>query len=426
MMMACVKAISELAQAEPSDVVATAYGGQELQFGPEYIIPKPFDPRLIIEIPPAVAKAAMATGVASRPIKDCAAYRQKLSEFVFRSGLIMKPIFNRAMENPLRVVYSEGEDEKILRAVQVIIDEKLAEPILVGRKDVIINRIAKLGLRLKIDKDFILVDPQDDPRYRAYSQNYQNLLERKGVTPDSARIVVRTNTSVIAALMVYRKEADAMLAGPIGQFHSHLESIKPILGLQEGIKLPSALSVLITNIGTFFFCDPYVNLDPTAQEIAEITILAAAQIRQFNFEPKIALLSHSNFGSSNSQSSDKMKEALQIIKELAPELEVDGEMHGDTAIDPTIREKLFPNSTLKGQANLLVMPNADSANIAFNLVKSIAEGQSVGPIMLGLKLPAHILTPSSTVRRIVNMTALAVVDAQNRQAKLDAQKRTLD
>lgn len=412
MMMACVKAISELAQAEPSDVVANAYGGQELQFGPEYIIPKPFDPRLIIEIPPAVAKAAMETGVATRPIEDFTAYRQHLSEFVFRSGLVMKPIFNRAIDDPKRVVYSEGEDEKILRAVQVVVDEKLAEPILIGRKDVILSRISKLGLRLKLDKDFILVDPQDDPRYKAYSQNYQNLMERNGITPDSARTIVRTDTSVIAALMVRRREADALIAGPIGRFHKHLRSIQPVLGLQKGVSIPSSLSVLVTNTGTFFFCDPYVSLNPTAEQIAEITILAAEQIRQFNVEPKVALLSHSNFGSNISDTSAKMRKALKIIQELAPELEIDGEMQGDTAVDPMIRDKIFPNSTLKGRANLLVLPNVDAANISFNLVKSIADGQSIGPIMLGLDYPAHILTPSATVRRIVNMTALAVVDAQ--------------
>jgi malate dehydrogenase (oxaloacetate-decarboxylating)(NADP+) len=423
MMMACVKAISELAQVEPSDVVANAYGGQELQFGPDYIIPKPFDPRLIIEIPPAVAKAAMETGVATRPIEDFAEYRQKLSEFVFRSGLVMKPIFNSAMANPLRVAYADGENERVLRAVQVVVDEKLAEPILIGRQDVILHRIRKLGLRIQIDRDFILVDPQDDPRYKAYSQQYHSLLERKGVTPDSARIVVRTNTSVIAALMVRRKEADAMLAGPIGQIQHHLHDIKPILGLQEGVSITSCLSILVTNKGTFFFCDPYVNLDPTAEQIAEITILAAEQLRQFQVQPKIALLSHSNFGSNGSDTSAKMKKALEIIKSLAPDLEVDGEMQGDTAVDPSIREKIFPNSVLNGSANLLIMPNMDSANISFNLVKSIADGQSIGPILLGLNYPAHILTPSSTVRRIVNMTALAVVDAQNSQAHGDRTKQ---
>ncbi len=415
MMLACVKAISDLAQAEPSDIVAVAYGGQELQFGPDYIIPKPFDPRLIIEIPPAVAKAAMDTGVATRPITDFVAYRQKLSEFVFRSGLVMKPIFNRAMASPKRVAYAEAEDERVLRAVQVVVDEKLAEPVLIGRKDVINNRISKLGLRLKMDRDFILVDPQDDPRYKAYTQCYLNLLERKGVTPDAAKTVVRTNTSVIAALMVHRKEADAMLAGPIGLFQNHLKNIKPILGMQDGVSITSSLSALVTHMGTLFFCDAYVNSNPTAEQIAENTILAAEQIRQFNIIPKVALLSHSNFGSNDSETALKMQEALRIIRQLAPELEVDGEMHGDTAIDPIIREKIFPNSVLTGRANLLVMPNMDSANIAFNLVKSIAEGQSIGPIMLGLDHPAHILTPSATVRRIVNMTAMAVVDAQIKQ-----------
>jgi malate dehydrogenase (oxaloacetate-decarboxylating)(NADP+) len=416
MMLACVHAIAELAQAEPSDVVASAYGGQEMMFGPDYIIPKPFDPRLIIEVPPAVAKAAMQTGVAARPIEDFAAYRQKLTEFVFRSGLVMKPIFNQAIENPRRIVYSEGEDEKVLRAVQVVVDEQLAQPILIGRRDVILHRISKLNLRLTLDRDFVLVDPQDDPRYKAYSQHYQRLLERSGVTPDSARVVVRTNTSVIAALMVRRKEADAMLAGPVGQFQNHLDSIQPIMGMQPGVTIASALSVLVTRTGTFFFCDPYVNNDPTAEQIAEITILAAEQLRRFRVEPKVALLSHSNFGSICSETASKMKKALEIIKELSPDLEVDGEMHGDTAIEPDIRERIFPNSILKGKANLLVMPNVDAANISFNLVKSIAEGQSIGPIMLGLEHPAHILTPSSTVRRIVNMTALAVVDAQMRNA----------
>lgn len=417
MMMACVKAISELAQAEPSDVVANAYGGEELQFGPEYIIPKPFDPRLIIEIPPAVAKAAMDTGVATRPITDFASYRQNLSEFVFRSGLVMKPLFNRAIANPKRVAYADAEDERVLRAVQVVVDEKLAQPVLIGRREVILNRVQKLGLRLKIDRDFILVDPQDDPRYRAYSQCYLGLMERKGVTPDSARTIVRTDTTVIAALMVQRQEADAMLAGPVGKFQNHLSSVKSIMGMQPGAETLASLSVLVTHMGTFFFCDPYVNANPTAEQLAEITILAADQVRQFNIEPKVALLSHSNFGSNLSETSAKMKCALERIQQLDPSLEIDGEMHGDTAVDPIIREKIFPNSLLKGRANLLIMPNMDAANISFNLVKSIAEGQSIGPILLGLSKPAHILTPSATVRRIVNMTALAAVDAH--QCELD-------
>lgn len=422
MMLACVHAIAELAQAESSDVVLSAYGGQEMEFGPEHIIPKPFDPRLIMEIPPAVAKAAMETGVATRPIDDLVAYRLKLSEFVFRSGLVMKPIFNRATERPKRIVYAEGEDERILRAIQIVVDEKLAQPILIGRKDIIDFRIKKLSLRLKMDRDYVLVDPQDDPRYKAYTQDYLNLMERNGVTPDSARTTVRTNTSVIAALMVRREEADAMIAGPIGQLPLHLESISPILGLKAGVTVPSTLSILVTRKGTFFFCDPYVNLNPTAEEIAEFTILAAEKVRQFMIEPKVALLSHANFGSQCTATSLKMKKAYEIIKELAPELEVDGEMQGDTAIDPAIRERILPTSSLKGSANLLIMPNMDAANISFNLVKSIAEGQSIGPVMLGLQNPAHILTSSATVRRIVNTTAMAVVDAQIREDTASAQK----
>ena len=414
MMLACVHALANLARAEPSDIVANAYGGEELHFGSEYIIPKPFDPRLIMELPLAVAKAAMETGVATRPIEDLNAYRQKLSEFVFRSGLVMKPVFNKAKSNPKRVVYAEGEEERILRATQVIVDEQIAQPILIGREEVIAHRIDKLGLRLKKDRDFILIDPQNDPRYKAYSQCYHQLMERNGVTPDYARVVVRTNTTVIAALMVHRHEADAMLAGPVGRFIAHAESIAPILGMQPGVNVPATISVLVTRKGTFFFCDPYVNQNPTAEEIAEITILAAEEVRQFGVEPKVALLSHANFGSNPTDTSLKMQKALSIINQLAPELEVDGEMHGDTAIDPSIREKIFPNSRLKGSANLLVMPNLDSANISFNLVKSIAEGQSIGPILLGLDKPGHILTSSATVRSIVNMTALAVAEAQRK------------
>lgn len=415
MMLACVHALADLALAEPSDIVANAYGGEELQFGPEYIIPKPFDPRLIMELPPAVAKAAMDTGVATRPLEDFNAYKQKMSEFVFRSGMVMKPIFSRAKSSPKRVAYAEGEDERILRAVQVVVDEKIAQPVLIGRKNVIQHRVEKLGLRLRLDKDYVLVDPEDDPRYKAYCQNYHSLLERRGVTPDYARVVVRTNTSVIGALMVHRQEADALLAGPVGRFSDHLDFIAPILGLQPGVRSLATIAVLVTGKGTFFFCDPYVNQNPTAQELAEVTILAAEQVRQFGIEPKVALLSHANYGSNPSDTSSKMQEALKLINQMAPDLEVDGEMHGDTALSPEVREKIFPNSKLNGCANLLIMPNLDSAHISFNLVKSIAEGQSVGPIILGLEHPAHILTPSATVRSVVNMTAVAVVEAQRKE-----------
>jgi malate dehydrogenase (oxaloacetate-decarboxylating)(NADP+) len=412
MKMACVHALAALAQAEASDIVANAYGGQELRFGPEYIIPKPFDPRLILELAPAVAKAAMDTGVATRPIDDFEAYYQKLSESVFRSGFVMRPLFMQAKTNPKRIVYAEGEDERVLRALQVIVDEKIAHPILIGRHEVVATRMKRLGLRLEIDKDYSLVDPEHDPRYKDYCALYHELMQREGVSPDYAKVVVRTNTSVIAALMVHRGEADAMLAGPIGRFEEHFENILPILEVQEGQQMVASLNVLVTQKGPFFFCDPYVNIDPSAEEIAEMTLLAADRVRHFGLEPKVALLSHSNFGSFSTLSSQKMKDALEILRDIDPTLEVEGEMHADAAIDPTIREQVFPNSRLIGAANLLIMPNIDAANIAFNTAKVIGDGQSIGPILLGLQRPAHILTPSATVRGIVNMTTLAVVDGQ--------------
>ncbi len=412
MKLACVRALSQLTQAEPSDVVARAYGGEELCFGPEYIIPKPFDPRLIIEIAPAVAKAAMETGVAARPIEDFQAYRQKLVEFVFRSGLVMKPIFAKAKGDLKRVVYAEGEDPQVLRAVQIVVDEKLAKPIIIGRHDVVASRLKGLGLRLKMGTDFELVDPQDDPRYRQYYQCYHQLLQRKGVSPAHAKLVVRTNTTVIAALMVYQEEADALLVGPIGRFKRHLEHIVPILGRKRGVNVTASLSVLITNKGTFFFCDPYVNFDPTVEELVAITVLAAEQVRDFGCDPKVALVSHANFGSNQTASAQKLQRSLELIKQIEPGLEIEGEMHADAALDPEIRKRIFPNSKLHGIANLLIMPNMDAANISFNMAKILGDGQPIGPILLGLRRPAHILTPATTVRGIVNMTALAVVQAQ--------------
>ena len=413
MKMACVEALSALAQAEPSDIVANAYNGEELLFGPEYIIPKPFDPRLIMELAPAVAKAAMDTKVALRPIEDFQAYRQKLTEFVFRSGLVMKPKFIRAKNDPKRLVYAEGEDQRVLQAIQVVVDEKLAHPIIIGRRSVVESRIRSIGLRLEIDKDYTLVDPQNDSRYREYCDTYLSLMQRKGISPDYAKVVVRTNTSVIAALMIYRKEADAMLAGPIGRLKGHLKHITPILGRKN--KITAAVSILVTNKGTFFFCDPYVNQNPSAEELAEIAILAADQVRDFGFDPKIALLSHANFGSSTTESSQKMRNALQLIKELAPDLEIEGEMHADAALNPEIRRRVFPNSQLEGVANLLIMPTLDAANISFNIAKSIGNGQPIGPIILGFEHSAHILTPSTTVRGVVNMSAIAVADAQKHE-----------
>jgi malate dehydrogenase (oxaloacetate-decarboxylating)(NADP+) len=411
MKKACVKAIADLAMAESSDVVVAAYGGKPLKFGPEYLIPKPFDPRLITMIAPAVAKAAMDSGVATKPIEDFPAYRMRLSQYVYQSGLVMKPIFERARQAPMRVVYGDGEEERVLRAVQVVVDDGLAKPILVGRRRVVKMRLKRLGLRLRVDEDFELVDPEDDPRYREYWTLYHSLMERSGVTPDRARQIVRTRNTVIAALMVKRGEADAMLGGMVGRYHRQLEYVEQVLGRRSGVRYMAAMNALISPKGTLFLCDTYVNQDPTAHQLAEMTVLAADEIRRFGITPKVALLSHSSFGTSGAASAVKMREALELIQDRDPTLEVEGEMHGDAAINEKIRQRIFPNSRLKGQANLLIMPGLDSSNIAFNLLKTVTDTVSVGPVLLGAAHPAHILTPSVTVRGIVNMTALAGVEA---------------
>jgi malate dehydrogenase (oxaloacetate-decarboxylating)(NADP+) len=416
MKLACVEALADLARKEPSEVVAKAYGGEHAGFGPDYLIPRPFDPRLIIELPPAIAKAAMASGVATRPIEDFNAYRQRLSQFAFRSGLVMKPLFERARQNLKRVAYAEGEEERVLRAVQVVVDEGLARPILIGRPHVIQARLQQLGLRLRAGEHFELVNPQDDPRYKDYRKTYHRLMERKGVSPDTARTVVRTSSTVIAALMVKKGDADAMICGAVGRYQYHLQHVCDVIGRREAGRDLAALNLLITASGTYFMCDAYVTPDPSVEEIVDMTLMAAEEVRRFGIEPKVALLSHSNFGSADTPSAQKMREAVRILHECAPALEVEGEMHADSALSEEIRERIFPRSKLKGRANLLIMPTIDAANIAFNMVKVIDNGISVGPMLLGAALPAHILTPSATARGIVNMTAIAAVDAQNHEA----------
>ncbi len=411
MKLAATRAIAELAQAEQSDIVAIAYGEASLSFGPEYLIPKPFDPRLIVKIAPAVAKAAMDSGVASRPVADLEAYRQQLMQFVYHSGLIMKPVFAAAKKNPKRVVYCEGEDQRVLHAVQVVVDEGLARPIVIGRPEVVEPRLEKLGLRARPGRDFELINPNSDPRFRDYWQLYHNLMERKGVTVEVAKREVIRRTTLIGALMVRQNDADAMLCGTYGEHATHLTYISNVIGLQPGVKQFAAMNMLLLQDRTLFICDTYVNPDPTAEQLAEITLLAAEELKRFGLVPKVALCSHSNFGSARTPSAQKMSRVREILAGLDPRLEVEGEMHGDAALSEEIRMQIFPNSRLKGEANLLIMPTLDAANISFNLLKVIAgEGITVGPILLGAAKSCHILTPTTTVRRLVNMTALSVVD----------------
>ena len=412
MKAACLKAIADLATAESSEIVAKAYGEEELQFGPEYLIPKPFDPRLIVQVAPAVAKAAMDSGVAARPIADFDAYRDRLGEFVFRTGLLMRPIFDQAKNAPKRLVYAEGEDYRVLRAVQIVVDEGLARPILIGRPGVVETRIERLGLRIRAKRDFELVNPEDDPRYDAYWRTYHGIMERRGVSPDAARTIVRTDTTVIAALMVKRDEADAMICGTFGEFDRHLKHVIDVRGVREGAATVAALDVLLLPTGAFFLCDTHVSADPSTDEVVEMTVLAAEFVRRFGLVPKAALLSHSDFGTVDTASARKMREAVRLLSLRAPDLEVEGEMRADTALSEEVRERVFPNSRLSGQPNLLVLPTLDAANIAFNLLKALGEGLSVGPILLGAAAAAHVLTPAVSARGLVNMSALAVVDAQ--------------
>ncbi len=417
MKIACVKAIADLAMAEASEIVANAYAGEELTFGPEYLIPKPFDPRLIVEIAPAVAKAAMESGVATRPIQDFDAYRDHLSQFVYRSGQVARPIFEAAKRDPRRVVFAEGEEERVLRAVQQALDEKLCRPILIGRPDVIESRVARLGLRLKPGENVEVCNPNSDPRYNEYWTLYHSLMARRGVSPDNARTIVRTRNTVIAALMLRRGEADAMICGTIGRYHRHLGHIAEVIGRARGVSGFYALNALILPKGTYFICDTHVQRDPSAAQLAEMTILATDAVRRFGVTPKVALLSHSNFGGSDAPSAVKMHEALDLIVERFPDMEVEGEMHADSALNEEIRNRIFPGSRLKGSANLLIMPGLDAANISFNLLKSTSDGLSIGPMLMGAAKPAHILTPSVTVRGILNMIATAVVHAQQLEAR---------
>ncbi len=420
MKIACIRALAKLAQAESSDVVSNAYGGEIHRFGTEYIIPKPFDPRLSVELPLVVAQAAMDTGVAERPIEDMAAYRQHLNEFIYRSSMVMRPIFTQAKRKLTRVSFAEGEDERVLRAVQTLCDEKLCHPILIGRPNVIEKRIERLGLRIKAGEDFECIDPNNDTRYQEYWTTYHKIMERQGVSPDAAKIAIRTNTSIIAALTVHLGHADTMIVGTSRLYHEHLRDVLDILNLSPECEIAAALGVLLLDKRVIFLSDPYVNANPTAEEIAEITLLAADQVKRFGLKPKIALLSHSNYGSSNQESAIKMKRALEIVLDRAPGLEIDGEMHADSALSPSLRQRIFPNSTLNGEANLLIMPNIDAANIAFNMTKVLANGLPIGPILMGTDKPGHIVSPSITVRGLINIAALAAVDAQIRLEKKDA------
>lgn len=425
MKLAAVKALADLAMAESSEIVAKAYGDEGTGFGRDSLIPRPFDPRLILEVAPAVAKAAMDSGVAARPIEDFTAYRQQLTQFVFRSGTIMKPIFTRAQSDPKRLIYAEGEDERVLRAVQAVVDEKLAIPIVVGRPEVVAMRIERLGLRIAPEKDFSIINPLSDPRYNAYWQAYHRLMERKGTSPDRARTVVRTNSTVIAALAVHLGDADAMICGVEGGYNKNLKDVRNIVGRAKGSDDCSALSMLILPSGTFFLADTYVSQDPCVDELVRMTVDAAAHIRRFGLEPKVALLSHSNFGTVDSASAKKMREAVRILHQRHPDLEVEGEMHADAAVMPDFRARVFPNSRLQGQANLLILPNLDAAHIAFNTLKALGEGLSVGPILVGTAAAAHILTQSVTARGVLNMSAIAVVDAQDR-AVAEMQENTVE
>jgi malate dehydrogenase (oxaloacetate-decarboxylating)(NADP+) len=418
MKAAAVTALAALAESEASDVVLAAYSAETFVFGPEYILPKPFDPRLIIEIAPAVAKAAMESGVATRPIEDFTAYREKLSGFVFRSGFLMKPIMDAAkrasQESKKRLVFAEGDHPYVLQAAQQLIAEGIAHPILIGRRDDIRRMLPHLGLRMKIGVDVDVIDPETDSRMPQLAEEYHRLVERRGVSPSHAQRVVRNGSTVLAGLLLRRGEADAMICGAVGRYLTQLRHVSEVVGLKPGARGFATLSAMILPSGPLFMTDTYVSYDPSAEQIAETTLLAAAEVRRFGIEPKVALLSHSNFGTENTASARKMRDVLALVREWEPDLEVEGEMHADAALSSFIRDEIFPNSALKGAANLLVMPSLDAANIAFNLLKVVSGSVAVGPILLGAARPAHIVTPSITVRGLLNMSTIAVIDAVRR------------
>jgi len=424
MQAACVEAIADIATKEASDVVSAAYGGQPFRFGREYLIPKPFDPRLMTEIPPRVAKAAMDSGVCTRPIKDFDAYHRKLRDFVFRSGLVMKPVFEQAQANQQKVVLAEGESLRVLNAVQILVDDEICKPLLIGRQDVIEERISELGLRLRIGEGFEVLDPGNNPDYDRHVDVYHRKMQRQGVSPEYASNVIRSRNTALGALMVSNFEADALVCGTQGAYARHLRYLCDIIGIRDDVSDISAVILMILGSGTVFLTDTHVTVDPSAAEIAETAVMAANIVTRFGLVPKIGLLSHSNFGSRNNVSALKMREARRIISKQHPNLAVEGEMHADAALSQETRDRIFPNASFSGAANLLVMPNLDAANIAYNFVKIVGDGLPVGPILMGLRRPAHVVTESTTVRGIVNLCAIAAIDAIDfKTNNPDAQKR---
>jgi malate dehydrogenase (oxaloacetate-decarboxylating)(NADP+) len=413
MKIACAHAIAHLARKEASYEVIAAYGGEAPLFGPEYIIPKPFDPRLIVELAPVVAQAAMDSGVAMRPIKDMDAYRYQLQDFVYSSSMIMRPMMQKAKESPKRITFAEGEEEKILRAAQIVVDEGIAYPILIGRPEVIDVRIRRMGLRLKNGENMEIINPHSDARYRTYWNAYHALLERRGITPDVAKLHVRTNTTIIGALTVHLGDSDGLVCGGVGQFLQHFTDARRILGVAPGVKRVAALGCVLLNDGPLFICDPYVNENPSKDELVDMAWLAADEVKRFGLIPRIAFISHSNYGAGYGESVKKMRDARMDLKDRAPDLMVDGEMHAELALNEVLRQKIFPNSPLQGRANILIMPSIEAANIALSLMKATTNGTPIGPMLMGMRHPAHVLTATSTVRSIVNMAARAVVAASS-------------